>query len=116
MGYSQGKLRLVSKKNEHHGNMYLFYCPGCKNNHFFYTDNRPGASWNWNNNWERPTVTPSINVSASLGMKENGQCHFFITDGRIAYQMDCWHTLRGQTVDLPDIDSEAKDWDDPDST
>ena len=32
------------------------------------------------------------------------RCHTVITDGRIAFQPDCWHALAGQTVEMPDWD------------
>jgi len=33
------------------------------------------------------------------------RCHSIVTDGKIAFLTDCFHTLAGQTVDLPDWDS-----------
>lgn len=29
-------------------------------------------------------------------------CHSFVTDGKIQFLNDCFHSLKGQTVDLPD--------------
>lgn len=106
-----------------------FWCPGCKDYHTIYTGTGPGARWGWNGNSDRPTFTPSVLVrsghyapgfsnndncwckyNAEQGAKGEkpapfkcGQCHTFITDGRIQFLGDCSHELAGQTVELPDL-------------
>jgi hypothetical protein len=72
----------------------LFLCPGCKYPHSF--DDR----WTWNNDVEKPTVSPSILVWQS---KPEKRCHSFITDGKIKFLDDCYHELKGKTVDLPEF-------------
>lgn len=64
--------------------------------------------WGFNNNFEKPTFTPSLNTW--WGGYKNGdhdiplhRCHSFITDGKIQFLGDCTHALANQTVDLPDI-------------
>lgn len=87
------------------GGSYYFECPGCQRPHGFWTaeyyggDTSKHPAWSWNGDGDKPTVTPSINCDAS---RPERHCHFFITNGQIAYQMDCWHNLKGQTVNLPD--------------
>lgn len=98
---------------------YMFWCPGCEEHHQFMV--APGKpSWTFNGDVERPTVEPSILVSFTLYGPDKtsfrkydgpmpceaskGVCHSFITDGRIRFLDDCTHHLKGQTVDLPDIE------------
>ena len=78
---------------------FWFYCPGCKQTHAF------GSAWNFNGDYEKPTVTPSILVRSHYfdgDIKHEMRCHSFITDGKIRFLGDCTHNLAGQTVDLPD--------------
>jgi hypothetical protein len=86
-----------------------FMCPGCDDTHSLPT----GASrcaWGFNEDLERPTLTPSILVHPHKTLEEDGsiretpQCHSFVTDGRIQFLSDCTHALAGQTVDLPEIE------------
>jgi len=46
-----------------------------------------------------PTFKPSMNV----GKGTKAQCHFFVTNGQIRYQGDCYHKYVGKTIDLPDL-------------
>lgn len=80
------------------GGHYLHWCPGCDSYHVIYVDKRnpvTGAQWTFNGNVNKPSFTPSINIV--------GQCHYFITDGRIQFCGDCKHDLKEQTVDLPPL-------------
>jgi hypothetical protein len=74
---------------------YMIQCPGCGNGHFF--DSR----WTFNGNYEKPTFTPSMFVSKD---DVSMQCHSVVTDGMIAFQGECFHALKSQTVALQDID------------
>jgi hypothetical protein len=84
---------------------YWFYCPGCKNNHAFTVGpQREGwgtARWTFNGSFDRPTFSPSL-----LCNKDHpaSRCHSFVEDGKIRFLEDCWHELKGQTVDLTDWD------------
>lgn len=78
---------------------YIFECPGCGCLHFF------DASWTFNGDLEKPTVSPSILVFPSEPAK---RCHSFVRDGMIQFLDDCHHELKGQTVEIPDFD-ESKD-------
>jgi hypothetical protein len=97
---------------------YRFYCEGCKSHHAAVE-----GRWTFNNNYEKPTFSPSILVRATE-MTEKGiadyevwcesgypkrdesfesvqtVCHSFVTDGKIQYLSDCTHKLAGQTIDL----------------
>lgn len=80
------------------GEIYFFYCPGCQFRHFVRVSGGPPV-WSWNRDQDKPTVTPSIVVDVD---GKGGTCHFFINDGQIRFLDDCWHALKGQTVELPD--------------
>ncbi len=54
--------------------------------------------WKWNENAEKPTVSPSILVPI-----EGQRCHSYIRNGFIDFLNDCDHELRGKSVALPDI-------------
>lgn len=118
MGILGRKLRSLE------GGLLAFKCPGCDEMHQVRvrSDGQSvGPSWGYNGNPDAPTFTPSILVRsghyARGGEPGNcwctcddpeitfrcGQCHSFVTDGRIQFLSDCTHSLAGQTVDLPDL-------------
>lgn len=78
------------------------FCPGCKTHHAFTTKDSVFIPWTWNGDVEKPTLTPSMLVNQ--GYPES-RCHSFVTDGKIQFLDDCFHELKNQTVDLPDIES-----------
>ena len=71
----------------------MIFCPGCKCGHLFETVN---GRWKWNGSMEKPTFTPSMLVNKGFP----NQCHSVVTDGMIAFQSDCFHELKNQTVPL----------------
>ncbi len=73
---------------------FLLECPGCRCSHYF------SSSWQFDGNFELPTVSPSIRVNYGDGRV----CHFFIRGGTIEFLSDCHHSLRGTIVDLPQIE------------
>lgn len=95
----------------------MFQCPGCGDRHAIPTGS---GGWAWNDSLDSPSITPSIDVKAGhyasawktgdpcWCSKDYGfscyRCHSVITSGRIAFENDSSHALRGQTVDLPEID------------
>lgn len=85
----KGLLRTVS-------NGHIAYCPGCKCNHLI------PSSWSFNNDYNKPTFTPSLLVKTWDDLKgfEGYVCHSFITNGQWQYCSDSMHELSGQTVDL----------------
>lgn len=75
---------------------WTHYCPGCESMHAIWVDRpneRTGALWKFNGDTVAPTFKPSVNIT--------GQCHYWITGGRIKFEPDCRHVLAGQIVDLP---------------
>ncbi|OFX13619.1 MAG: hypothetical protein A2516_01630 [Alphaproteobacteria bacterium RIFOXYD12_FULL_60_8] len=80
---------------------YLFWCPGCGDNHWFKTTGKE-PRWTFNGDMERPTVHASILVK-SANRESDRTCHLFIQDGRIQYLNDCSHDLAGQTVNMEDV-------------
>jgi hypothetical protein len=58
-----------------------------------------GKGWQWNGSLESPTLQPSI-----LSRSTSFQCHSYITDGKVQFLGDCSHDLKGQTVDLLDVE------------
>lgn len=97
--------------------MIHFRCPGCDAGHYIrtveandYLPDEQGAKpiWGFNGDLDRPTFTPSILTWWPI--YENGieigrekVCHSFVTDGRIQFLSDCWHSLKNQTIELPEI-------------
>lgn len=83
-----------------------FYCPGCDGMHIVRTQDAQGAGprWTWNNDWNRPTFSPSIHVNPPDPKYHNPAaftCHSFVRDGQIQFLGDCTHGLAGQTHPLP---------------
>jgi hypothetical protein len=94
----------------------MHWCPACSEGHVFYIQNPKGRPvWVWNGSIDRPTCTPSMRIFMTDDEDENGKplpkpvertiCHYFLTDGQIAYCGDSAHPLAGATVPLPDIPS-----------
>ena len=50
----KGKLRITED------GMLIYYCPGCKQNHGVYVDKKHAHNWNFDDNYEKPTFSPSI--------------------------------------------------------
>ena len=93
------KLYKLTSENETEV-QYLLGCPGCGNAHpVRVKGDRP--CWTWNGSLEVPTFEPSLMV---WGSDETRRCHSFIRNGRIEFLSDCFHELKGQTVDLPDFE------------
>lgn len=91
------------------------YCKGCGCDHIIATKQpfSNGAVWGFNNDFNKPTFTPSLLVRTGKyvpghenfddeGHDLSSICHSFITDGKIQYLADSTHALAGQTIDLPD--------------
>ena len=83
-------------------NGYLFFCPGCEIEHLVYVTAPDKPNWQFNNNPDAPTFSPSIDVRYPWGpSREERHCHSFVTDGKIQFLGDCTHALKGQTVEIP---------------
>ncbi len=73
---------------------YWFYCQGCGWIHAINPDIHT-----FNGDYDKPTFTPSL-----LQDRDPAKiCHSYITDGKIQYLSDCFHDLRGSTIELPEI-------------
>lgn len=90
-----------------------FWCPGCQTMHHVTVPPHPQC-WGFSGDLIRPTLSPSVkcawhtwdppataeNLNPGPQRKVDHCCHFFVTNGRIAYLTDCTHALRGRTVDM----------------
>lgn len=59
------------------------------------------GNWSWNGDTEKPTLKPSI-LSRCPPICEC--CHTWVNDGMVQFLGDCSHDLRGQTLELLDVD------------
>lgn len=91
-------------KEGYHG-ICSFFCPACKQEHYIHVKNPgyPTPVWGFNGDYNNPTITPSIKVEMPDKDKVD-ICHSFIKNGKIEFCGDCTHELRGQTVELPEIE------------
>jgi hypothetical protein len=84
---------------------WLFWCPACKETHFFskrMPDGKPG--WEFDGNIEKPTFSPSLRYLTGK------KCHLNLTSGTIHFHGDCPHDMKNQKADLTPIpDSEFYD-------
>ncbi len=78
-----------------------FHCPGCKRAHCITLTG--SVKWTWNGSFDLPTFSPSILYEPSIPQH---RCHFFVREGKIQYLEDCHHVLKGQTVDMPDWETQ----------
>jgi len=97
MSIIKGKFRISN-------NVLIFYCEGCKRTHGVNIDKSISPNWEFNGDYNKPTITPSILVTVGHYPKPNDVCHSFITDGKIQYLNDCSHELKGQTIELLNVE------------
>lgn len=90
---------------EHKVATWAFHCPGCGHDHAFTVGEAAEGQprWEWNGSTTAPTFKPSLLCNKDI---PEVRCHSFVTDGRIQFLNDSFHALKGQTVDLPDWDSQ----------
>lgn len=87
-------------------------CPGCKCHHVIATVQpfSNGAKWGFNGDMDKPTFSPSLLITTPEVKDEEYTipatvCHSWIENGMIRFMDDgTTHHLRGQTVELPDVD------------
>ncbi len=117
----------VSKHLRNIDGGYSHWCPGCSKMHAINTDRADRPCWTFNGDLERPSFSPSVNITGKQTVKDaegkwTGEwvrdaagnaldmcCHYFITDGKIMFCGDTTHSLSGQTVDLPELPPHARD-------
>lgn len=103
------------KKIDNTVGQYFFECPGCGELHAVWTTDEgyPHPIWSFNGDIDKPTVRASILVKYPATPEATDEfkewrteriCHSFITDGKIEFLSDCWHSLAGQIVEIPEIE------------
>lgn len=62
--------------------------------------------WTWNGDTEKPTLRPSVLTQGHTSASEGKaiRCHTWVTDGQAQFLGDCSHELRGQTVDMLEVE------------
>jgi hypothetical protein len=107
----------MNRVKEISDHVYVFYCPGCRNEHLVHVNGKRNASkatWSFDMNLEHPTFSPSIFLKTGIYADPkwippdseshwNVICHSFVRRGSIQFLNDCTHDLKAQTVELPDI-------------
>lgn len=88
-----------NNKGPRGGELVLFFCPGCKENHPYEINAPGGAGWTWNGSHDKPTFSPSLLVFGTIPEK---RCHLFVTEGMIQFCGDSHHELAGKTVQMED--------------
>jgi hypothetical protein len=93
-------------KRDYHKIAYTFYCPGCKYNHIYFVKGF-NKIWQFNGDVDNPTFTPSLlnRIPATDKEAERNRCHLFVKNGRIEYCNDCFHELKGKTVEMEDTEN-----------
>lgn len=85
-----------------------FVCPGCalrggSGLHMLPVNtDKKAPSWNFDGNFERPTISPSI-LTRSGTAEKPFVCHSFLRNGVFEFLNDCTHDLKGQSVEIPDL-------------
>lgn len=97
---------MIAKLVESAGGAQLwFWCAGCETHHAVTVrayPSMPGPVWQWDQNLEAPTVSPSIRVDLGDGRV----CHSFVRAGRFEYCADSTHALAGQSVPLEPLEAD----------
>jgi hypothetical protein len=99
------------KVKELNPNVFYFNCPGCGCLHGLHTvnPNDNSAMWTFNGDLDKPTFSPSLLVRFPYGDPPvENRCHSFIRDGHIQFLGDCTHSLKNQTVELPEWEPESQ--------
>lgn len=97
------KIKFIQYKHSDgtfHHPQYLYNCPGCGFEHAFALK-KDGGHHDFNMDLNNPTVSPSL--VQDFSPTHEHMCHSFIKEGKIQFLTDCWHSLKGQTVELPEI-------------
>ena len=88
---------------------YYHQCPACDETHQ-YVVGAPGQHWGFNNDFQKPSFTPSMLIATNaprspeekLHRVTYTQCHYFVRNGMIEYCADSPHALAGKSVPLPE--------------
>jgi hypothetical protein len=81
---------------------YSIKCPACKVRHVL------NDKWDFNGDYNKPTFTPSLDYTGGRYNRDESytklHCHSYIKDGKIQFLNDCSHDMKGQTVDLLNVE------------
>jgi hypothetical protein len=85
---------------------YAFFCPACNEDHWVnprgLDPKKPNEGWQVKfAETDKPTIHPSLKVTG-IQNHLTTICHLFVKEGKIEYQKDCTHALKGQTVPMVD--------------
>lgn len=87
---------------------HYHWCPGCEDVHVLPKD----RGWSFDGNLDKPTYSPSFKHTWTWGPERVEKCcHYIVTDGILHFCADCTHALAGQSVPIPPIPPEHKDFD-----
>lgn len=94
---------------------HFHWCPACEMMHPL------PDSWTFNGDVQNPTFSPSFRqgfthwtggvdeeTGLGRGERQNRECHYIITDGKIQFCPDSWHG-RSDIVQMPLIPSGVRD-------
>ncbi len=81
---------------------YYHWCPACLLMHGL-----PHEGWVFNGDVEGPTFTPSFRHRFTRQGGGDVVCHYIVTGGTIAFQDDCSHHMKGDTMPMPDVPQHA---------
>lgn len=76
---------------------FMHWCPGCQSLHAIPIVNPGGPVWRFDGNMAKPTFMPSVRIRSTSSI-----CHYFIKSGKIEYELDTTHYLRGRSLELED--------------
>ena len=83
------------------GVMLMLWCPGCDQLHAPSVEGTGPPIWQWDNNLESPTLSPSILITWTEGEeKTEHRCHSYLIAGNWQFLADSTHKLRSQTVPM----------------
>lgn len=89
--------------------LFMFDCPACGHSHGVPTKQYPhkygSTEWEFNRDFNSPTLSPSLKVMSKDKDLKDSVCHFHLRNGKLEYCNDCTHSMSGKVVELPDIDS-----------
>lgn len=83
------------------GDYLAHFCPGCNEMHHIPMWGK--NPWTFNDDFEAPTLTPSVRHYLHHRDEPERYCHYFIKNGYIEYCTDSCHELAGETLPLPII-------------
>lgn len=118
MGQLGTKMRWLGTGDGYTVGGLAHWCPACQEMHHFAIEgyNSSGAKWTWDGNVESPSFTPSMNIRTNPPSDPHYQpdvsssvCHYFLRSGRIMYLGDCTHSMKDQTVPLPELPEHMRD-------